>query len=322
MLATRIDQFMSYLRAERGSSEQTLRAYATDLRQFQDYLRDHHDLDDPDPAELELRHLRGFVAHRFDKNQASSLARKISTLRSFWKFLVKKRHSTTDPASLLSTPRVRTPLQNFLPVDEILHLLDGHRGDGVLGIRDMAMWEVAYGAGLRVSELVSLDVGDVDTERGWVRVVGKGDKERRVPLGAVSCRRLLRYLARRHELVSGTTPQGALFLSARGNRLSTRSVRRRLKDHLMRADLDTSVTPHGLRHSYATHLLDSGADLRGIQELLGHENLSTTQRYTHVSIDRLMQVYDAAHPRAQRPSSPHLGRAGESDGKSTPHTDD
>ncbi len=322
MLAERIDQFLIYLRAERGCSDETLRAYETDLHQFATYLDEHQQLADPDPSDLGLRHLRGFIAQRFDENRSSTLARKVSTLRSFWTFLVKKRWTDQDPASLLSTPKVSTPLQNFLPVDEVIQLLDSHRGDGILGLRDMAIWEVGYGAGLRVSELVTLDIDDVDTDKGWVRAVGKGDKERRVPLGDTSCRGLLRYQARRHELVSGDTPPGALFLSVRGNRLSTRSVRRRLKDHLRRADLDTSITPHGLRHSFATHLLDSGADLRGIQELLGHQNLSTTQRYTHVSIDRLIEVYDAAHPRAQRRKSASHRGPQQSDIESTPDADD
>ena len=300
MLAGRIDQFISYLRVEKGASEHTLRAYATDLGQFREFLLEHHGLENPEPEEIDLRHLRGFIANRFDDNQPASLARKISTLRSFWNFLVKKRITDANPASLLSTPKVHQPLQNFLSVDEVIHLLESHHSEDILGVRDMAIWEVGYGAGLRVSELVGLNTESIDAEEGWVRTLGKRKKERLVPLGKKGCRALKRYLARRHELVSGHTTDGALFLSARGRRLSTRSVRRRLKKNLQIAGLDTSITPHGLRHSFATHLLDSGADLRGIQELLGHENLSTTQRYTHVSIDRLMEVYDAAHPRAHR----------------------
>ncbi len=300
MLEQRIAQFTTYLLVERGASDETIRAYEADLGQLADFLEQHHDLGDPDPDELTLRHLRGFVADRFDDDATSTLARKISSLRSFWSCLVQKQLVDDNPAELLSTPKVSQPLQNFLAVDDVLHLLESHRPDGVLGVRDMAIWEVGYGAGLRVSELVALDIDDVDRQKGWVRTIGKGDKERRVPLGDNACRALTRYLARRPELVDGHTPDGALFLTARGHRLSARSVRRRLKQHLRRADLDTSITPHGLRHSFATHLLDSGADLRGIQELLGHSDLSTTQRYTHVSIDRLMEVYDASHPRAVR----------------------
>ncbi len=164
----------------------------------------------------------------------------------------------------------------------------------------MAMWEVAYGSGLRVSELVGLNLRDVDLKQDWIRTIGKGDKERIVPMGSKANTAVQLYLSRRHELVQENSPDGAVFLNFRGGRLSDRSVRRLLKDHLIRAGLDTEVTPHGLRHSFATHLLDAGADLRGIQEMLGHASLSTTQRYTHVSVDRLTQVYDAAHPRAHR----------------------
>lgn len=300
MFATRTEEFISYLRVEKGASDHTLRAYRSDLQQLCDFLEEEHQLEDPDPKEITLRHLRGFVARRFDENRPASLARKISTLRSFWKFLIRKRLADKDPASLLSTPKVHQPLQNYLSVDEVIHLLESHRSDDVLGVRDMAIWEVGYGSGLRVSELVGLNIPDLDREEGWIRTFGKGKKERIVPFGEKAAAALNRYLARRHELISADTESGALFLSVRGKRLTTRDVRRRLKEHLLRAGLDTSITPHGLRHSFATHLLDSGADLRGIQELLGHENLSTTQRYTHVSIDRLMEVYDAAHPRALR----------------------
>lgn len=300
MFFHRVDQFLEYLRTERGASEQTLRAYGSDLGQLADYLEEHHELDDPDPADIGLHHLRGFVADRFDQNSASSIARKISTVRSFWKFMVKKEWVDDDPASLLSAPKVSTPLRNYLNVDEIFHLLDSHAPDDALGVRDRAIWEIGYGCGLRVSEIVGLDVPDVHLDEGWVRVLGKGDKERQLPVGRKARRAVETYLSRRSELVSAETEDAALFLNYRGGRLSARSLRRRLKEHLVRAGLDTSITPHGLRHSYATHLLDSGADLRGIQELMGHENLSTTQRYTHVSVDRLMEVYDQAHPLARR----------------------
>lgn len=299
MLSHRVDQFLDYLRAERGASKQTLRAYSSDLAQLVDYLEEHHNMGEADPADIGLNHLRGFVADRFDRNAASSIARKISTIRSFWTFLVKREHVEDDVASLLSSPKVSKPLKNYLNVDEIFHLLDSHIPEGVLGVRDMAIWEIGYGCGLRASEIVGLDVDDVHFDEGWVRVLGKGDKERQVPLGRKASAALQRYLSRRMELVDGDTG-GALFLNYKGGRLTTRSLRRLLKEHLVRAGLDTSITPHGLRHSYATHLLDSGADLRGIQELLGHANLSTTQRYTHVSVDRLMEVYDQAHPLAKK----------------------
>ena len=162
------------------------------------------------------------------------------------------------------------------------------------------MWEIAYGSGVRVSELVGLNLTSLDLAEGWIRVIGKGDKERMVPLGRKAVKALGPYLSRRSELVSQSSDDPALFLNFRGGRLTSRSVQRLLDQHLLRAGLDTSITPHGLRHSFATHLLDAGADLRGIQEMMGHSSLSTTQRYTHVSVDRLMQVYDETHPRAKK----------------------
>ncbi|MGM0556760.1 MAG: tyrosine recombinase XerC [Myxococcota bacterium] len=303
MFSHRIDQFVDYLRVERGASDQTLRAYTSDLHQLQDYLEDEHDLAEVDPSELTLHHLRGFVASRFEENSSSSISRKISTLRSFWNFLTRKKLAEDNPAALVSAPKVSRPLTNYFNVDEVFHLLDRHAPDNALGVRDMAIWEMGYGCGLRASELVGLNLDDIDREEGWLQVRGKGDKERRVPLGRKADRALERYLHRRLELVSEQTKDKALFLNYQGGRLSSRSLRRLFKEHLTRAGLDTSITPHGLRHSYATHLLDSGADLRGIQELLGHSNLSTTQRYTHVSIDRLTEAYDSAHPFARRDGS-------------------
>lgn len=292
-----VDAFLEYMRAERGASPQTLRAYASDLQQLLEFFED-VELAGAHPREVGLAHLRGFVSERFDENSASSISRKISTIRSFWKFLTKKRHIDENPAELLQNPKVKQALRNYFTVDEVFHLLDGHKADGPLGLRDMAMWETMYGSGLRVSELVSLDKRNVDLDEGWVRVIGKGNKERLVPVGRKATAALRAYFQARSTLVSA--PTDAIFLNHRGGRLTTRSVQRLLYQHLLRAGLDTDVTPHGLRHSFATHLLDAGADLRGIQELMGHASLSTTQRYTHVSVERLMEVYDQAHPRARK----------------------
>lgn len=293
-----IDEFLSYLEAERGSSAETLRAYSSDLSQLVEFLREEGRT--TDTAEIELVDLRVFIGSRFDENKAASIARKMSAIRSFWTYLTRKEKVPDNPADLLETPRVSQPLRNYLSVDEIFHFLDGNRAEGALGARDMAMWELGYGCGLRVSEMVGLNLDSVDRTEKWVRVIGKGDKERVLPLGRKAADAVEIYLARRHELVSKADDEPGLFLNFRGGRLTTRSVRRLLKEHLLRAGLDRSITPHGLRHSFATHLLDSGADLRGIQELMGHSSLSTTQRYTHVSAERLMEAYDAAHPRAHR----------------------
>ncbi len=299
-----IDAFVEFLRAERGGSDETIRAYRADLEQLTSFVADIRDVDHVEPRDVELRDLRRFVASRVDVDETSTVARKVSTLRSFWEFLLDRGRTDTNPARLLTAPKVSTPLRNYLKVDEMFDLLDRHIDDDALGVRDMAMWEVGYGCGLRVSELVGLDRDHVDLQEGWLRVIGKGDKERYVPVGSKAVQALQRYLTRRHELASEDTDPEALFLTYRGHRMSSRSVRRRLKQHLGRAGLDTSITPHGLRHSFATHLLDSGADLRGIQELLGHASLGTTQRYTHVSIERLTEAYDDAHPRARRSDDP------------------
>lgn len=300
MLQRRIDQFHDYLRAEKGASDETLRAYTSDLSLFVEWIaaRIGGDLE---PGSITLIHLRGFVSSRFDEDAPATIARRISTLRSFWNFMTRKRFVEDNVAELLRSPKLSRPLKNLMTVDEVFHLLDNSVPDDVLGTRDMAIWEVGYGCGLRVSELVGLDRRDVDLDDGWLRTIGKGDKERRVPLGRKAAKALRVWLSRRHELADESS-EDALFLNFRGGRLTARSVRRRLKEHLIRAGLDPSITPHGLRHSFATHLLDSGADLRGIQELLGHESLSTTQRYTHVSMDRLVRAYEDAHPRASRAS--------------------
>jgi len=299
--SNQIDPFLSYMRAERGASEQTLRAYRTDLEQCRKYVRGARDFEQFAIDAVDLRTLRGFVADRYDEgNKPSTIARKVATLRSFWSFLVKKGETDDNPTALLSAPKVSQPLRNYLKVDEVFRLLDEHKPDGVLGVRDMAMWEAGYGCGLRVSEIVAMDRSRIDFDRGWIRIVGKGSKERQVPLGQKAGAALSRCLDRRHELATDETDPGAVFLNFRGGRLTARSVRRLLKQHLTRAGLDPSITPHGLRHSFATHLLGSGGDLRGIQELLGHSDLTTTQRYTHVSVDRLTDVYDETHPRAKK----------------------
>ena len=295
-----VDKFMDYMKAERGASEHTMRAYSSDLAQLGEFLAKRSTRDQVEVDHVGLDDLQDWLQEQSDDkgNVAASLARKISSVRSFWRFMLRKELIDTNPAEMLVSPKVPRPLTNFMQVDDVFQLLESNMPDSALGVRDMAMWEVAYGSGLRVSELVGLNKDDVDLEEGWVKVTGKGSKERVVPMGSKAEASLNRYLARRMELVS--EPIDALFLNFRGGRLTARSVRRLLKQHLIKAGLDPDVTPHGLRHSFATHLLDSGADLRSIQEMRGHSSLSTTQRYTHVSIQRVVQAYDQAHPRARK----------------------
>ncbi|NVM20500.1 MAG: tyrosine recombinase XerC [Desulfobacterales bacterium] len=298
-----IETFIETLSAEKGFSPHTCRAYRNDLEGFYAYLGEAakgkrqsktraniHDVDG-----LVIRSYLGFL-HK--KNQKTTIARKLSALRSFFRFLVKKGVIGKNPAETVLTPKRGCPAPQYLPVDDMFRLLDGLKGDSILALRNRAILETLYSTGLRVGELVGMDVQDVDFDRGLARVLGKGNKERVVPVGkkALSCTRI--YLDRRG--MGGRTHDvngEPLFLNNRKGRLTARSVARLLEKLVLQLGLMRPITPHGLRHTFATHMLDAGADLREVQELLGHASITTTQRYTHVSIDRLMEVYDKAHPR-------------------------
>jgi integrase/recombinase XerC len=293
-----ISRFRDYLSVERGASPRTIDAYTGDLRQLESFAAQ-DDADTVALSDIEQRTIREFVASRFDDDEKSTISRKISTFRSFWTFLSKRNYASENPAGGVELRKGSSALENYFTVDDLFLFLEKATPDDALGIRDLAMWEVAYAGGLRVSELTALDIEDLFLDDGWVRVLGKGDKERRAPLGRKAVEALDRYLEARIELLKGRGQTDAVFLTNRGNRLSNRTVRRRFKKYLSEAGLDESLSPHSLRHSCATHLLDSGGELRAIQELLGHESLSTTQQYTHISFQRLTEVYDEAHPRAK-----------------------
>jgi integrase/recombinase XerC len=281
----------------------TCRAYRNDLEQFLAYLRKSasgllkggEEVNVNDVDDVAIRSYLGFL-HK--KNQKTTIARKLSTLRSFFRFLVKRGAISTNPAASILTPKRGRPVPHYLPVDEVFRLLDGVKGKSVLALRNRAILETLYSTGVRVAELAGMDVGDVDFDKGFVRVIGKGKKERLTPVGkkALTCMRA--YLDKRGRAVGfGITASEPLLLNNRGGRLTTRSIARLLEQVVRQLGLLRPISPHGLRHTFATHMLDAGADLRVVQELLGHASLSTTQRYTHVSIDRLMEVYDKAHPR-------------------------
>lgn len=298
-----IESFVEALSAEKGFSPNTCRAYRNDLEQFLAYLRDSaSDLPESgekvDARNVDDMAIRSYLGFLYKKNQKSTIARKLSAFRSFFRFLVKRGVISANPAETVLTPKRGRPVPNYLPVDDMFRLLDGMKGKSVVGLRNRAILETLYSTGVRVAELAGMDVGDVDFHGGFVRVIGKGNKERLVPVGkkALSCIRS--YVERRGE---GMGPRisrtGPLFLNNRGGRLSTRSIARLLDKVVRQLGLMRPTSPHGLRHTFATHMLDAGADLRVVQELLGHASLTTTQRYTHVSIDRLMEVYDKAHPR-------------------------
>ncbi len=289
--------FLRHLEVGRASSKHTLKAYASDLRTFAAYLEP---LGVPLLGATHL-HVRGFLGVQAVDHAATSRARRLAALKAFYGFLVRRKVLEANPAARTKTPKLPQRLPRAVPVDETFALMDSPDLDRLLGLRDKAILEVLYGGGLRVSELVGLSLGDLDRSNGVVRVLGKGNKERLCPLNPTALEAIEVWSSRRGELLAkqrkGQDPR-ALFLNHRGGRLTTRSVGRHLDAYVRRLGLERKLSPHALRHSFATHLLAGGADIRVIQELLGHASLSTTQRYTHVGFEQLQQVYDKAHPRA------------------------
>jgi integrase/recombinase XerC len=281
--------FLQYLTVERAASPHTLRSYRADLEEFRAFLRGLG----LSLGAADTRAVRAYLAWLHRRRLApSSVARKLAAVRSCFRFLARRGAAAANPARQVPGPRQPRRLPGFLPKDESHALLDRDPGVTEAARRDHALLEFLYATGLRVGECCALDVGDLERDRGRVRVRGKGRKERVVPVGEVALRALDGYLPLRR------APGGPLFTNLRGGRLTVRSAGRIVRREARRAGLDQRVTPHTLRHTFATHMLGEGADLRLIQELLGHSRLSTTQRYTHVSPEHLMRVYDAAHPRA------------------------
>ncbi|MGB0678270.1 MAG: tyrosine recombinase XerC [Polyangiales bacterium] len=300
--------FLTHLQTVRRASRHTLAAYQRDLQQLADFATQQPGAPSPRGADEAL--LRAFVMHRHAGDKASTLARKVAAMRSFFAFLQQSKQHTDNPAATLRPPKAPRPLPRFVSVDEAFAVLDAPTTMGIdepWRSRDQAMLELLYGAGLRVSELTRLDRDALDLEARLVRVRGKGNKERLLPFGPPCAAALAAYLEQRPRLRSrkGHSPHpDALFLGRYGTRLTTRQVQKRLRLYGVHAVSRQGLHPHMLRHSFATHLLDAGADIRSIQELLGHANLATTERYTHVSLDRLMQSYDTAHPHARSAQSP------------------
>jgi len=302
-------RFLDYLRDQKGYSPHTLRNYTIDLDQFIQFLAKEHSEGASGPAgrpseapQVEPDLLRRYVAEMHGRLKRSSMARKLSSIRSFYRFLERNGYLSENPAADLSSPRMEKRIPHYLPVDAMFRLLENAAVQTPLGLRDLAVLEVLYSCGLRVSELAGLNVGSLDVDERLVKVLGKGGKERIVPIGRQALRAVDRYLAATQTLRQGRwgdDRRAPLFVNARGGRLTARSVGRIVKRYALEAGLPSEISPHSMRHSYATHLLDGGADLRSVQELLGHASLSTTQRYTHVSLDKLMETYDKAHPRSR-----------------------
>ena len=298
-----INQYAEHLRHERNASAHTLRNYLSDLAQLQSFLLARELCLDANGAvdigKIDIHAVRAFLASLTQDRKKSSIGRKVAALKGFFRFLLAAKRIDKDPLLLIYSPKQEKPLPTFLSVDDVFQLLGAVKLKSGLDVRDLAVLEVFYSTGMRVSELVGLNWADIDIQLGIVRVVGKGSKERIVPIGKVALDALESYAqAQRKRWNFACKGETAVFLNNRGERITTRSVARIVEKHLKQAGIQIKMGPHGLRHSFATHLLNSGADLRVIQELLGHESLSTTQRYTHLNLDQLTAVYDKAHPRA------------------------
>jgi len=294
-----LEDFLQYLRVERQMSSHTLRNYALDLRQFLKFFQECRE--DASLKAMAYPDVRAFLAQALKGRRKSTVARKLSALRTFFKYLQRQGVVEVNQARLAPSPKLEKHLPHFLTVDEAFHLLDAAGGVDFGACRDRAILEVFYGGGLRLAELAGLNLPDLDLKEGVLRVWGKGAKERLAFLGKPAREALKEYLPRRLAQLdrTGAAEQAALFLNRRGGRLSTRSVARLVEKWARQAGLSQALTPHGLRHSFATHLLEGKADLRTVQELLGHSSISTTAHYTHLNLDYLMEEYDKAHPRSK-----------------------
>jgi integrase/recombinase XerC len=297
---------MHYLAFEKNASPHTCRCYRKDLERFEEFLKSSGMYLDPagdvEIEKVDRMAIRKYMSFLHRKNKKSSIARKISTLRSFFKYLIREQVIPSNPAESVSSPKVEKTLPTTLTVDEAFRLMESPQDvpetpSGMSkrnSVRDRAILELLYSSGLRVSELVGLNLDQLDPGLGIVRVMGKGRKERVVPVGGKAIDALKVYVEGR----GGLTGDGPIFVNSSGRRLTARTVGRLIKKYTRHSGIFRKVSPHSLRHTFATHLLDAGADIREIQEMLGHSSLSTTQRYTHVSMGKLMEVYDRAHPRS------------------------
>ena len=286
-----IIDFERFLKYERNYSVHTIRAYMNDLAEFEEFLAE----TSTEIEKVNSKIINLYSLNLYTRNSKSTVSRKLTTLRSFFNYMVRKGNLKQNPAKLIPLPKKEKALPVFLSVDEVFKLIDSIDPEDILPLRDLAILELLYASGLRVSELAKIKVLDIDHRENFVKVSGKGNKERVVPFGSNARETLLQYLTRRNEL---KPKEDFLFLNNRGNGLTTRSIERIVKKYGLLSGISKKISPHALRHTFATHLLGGGADLRSIQELLGHSSLSTTQRYTHTSIEQIMKIYDKTHPRA------------------------
>jgi integrase/recombinase XerC len=285
-----IEEFLRYLELEKGVSAHTLRAYRKDLTDFMAHVK-------TEPEKIDMLDVRGFIAEQIRKGlNKTTVSRRLSSVRSFFKFLYREGYMKSNPAKLVSSPRLPKLLPKFLSVDDAFSLVEKPEGIGFAPARDRAILELLYSSGLRVGELAGLNVEDINVREALVKARGKGKKERIVPIGSKALDAIKTYLVERILLKS---KEKAVFLNRLGTRLTDRGVRRIVVKYARAIAINGSIGPHTLRHSFASHLLQGGADLRVIQELLGHASLSTTQKYTHLDVAHLMDIYDKAHPMAK-----------------------
>jgi len=291
----KIEDYLEHLRYERNASLHTIDAYRRDLLQFRVFLESRHIRF----SQINNVVIRSFLAELYAKaEKKSTIARKLAAIRSFFQYCVGRKWLEDNPAKVVATPKQERHVPSFLSEEEMVALLELPPGDKPLEVRDKALLELLYATGIRVSELVGLNLDDISFEERLIRVRGKGKKERLVPFGKIASQSLQFYLQRRNLINQGRVDETAVFLNYRGNRLSPRSVQRTVQRYLRQTALKRNISPHSLRHSFASHLLSRGADLRAIQELLGHESLATTQKYTHLDLKQLLQVYKKSHPRS------------------------
>jgi len=302
-----MEAFIDYLRNQKGYSKHTVRNYHIDLKQFLDFLGAREELTAGEhtglkPEAVNPLIIREYLGSLYGRLSRTTIARKLSAVRSFFLFLEKRGLRRGNPAVDILTPKLEKYLPTYLSVDDVFRLLENREQKKPLDLRNLAILEVLYSCGIRASELEGLNLSSIDFDERLMSVIGKGNKERIVPIGRKALETVRNYLVAIQNLrkkTGGLSQDAPLFLNFRGGRLSTRSIGRILKKYAIASGLSPEISPHSMRHSFATHLLDGGADLRSVQELLGHKNLSTTQKYTHVSLDRLMEVYDKTHPRSE-----------------------
>ena len=283
-------EFYKYLEIEKGAAFNTERAYKGDVEDFIKFIGESCF------EEIDHNAIRAYIVHIYKDLKKSSLSRKVSAIKVFFRFMKKKGYIDENTALVIKNPKIEKHLPKFYTIDEMFHFLDFLPREGWLNIRNLAIFELMYSTGMRASEVLTMDREDLHMDGMWVKVKGKGGKERILPFGDKAKEAIEAYLAAVKKEVK-YEPKSALFINARGGRLAYRGLLKIMKKHQLKAQLFKNLSLHGVRHSFATHMLDNGADLRSIQELLGHSKLSTTQRYTHVSMDKLMEIYDKSHPR-------------------------